>query len=86
MLIVLFSGQSLWVLTDPAVPLLRLVQLAALLSVLGAIAAVYAAGWSWRNASESRWLSVGRTLVAFATLVCAYVAIAFHFLALRLQY
>jgi CubicO group peptidase (beta-lactamase class C family) len=86
MLIMMFSGQSLWVLTDPAVPLLRLVQLAALLSVLGAVAAVYAAGWSWRTPAEGRWLSVGRTLVALATLICAYIAIAFHFLAIHLQY
>jgi len=84
--IAMMSGDSLWILTDAAVPFLRLVQLSALLAVIGAIAAVIAAVWSWRGKPESRWRSVGRSLTAVAGLVCVYVVLAFHFLSPSLQY
>jgi hypothetical protein len=85
-IIMMFSGDSFWVLTDPAVPFLRLVQLSALLAVIGAIAAVLAAVRSWREPETRRWPAIGRSVTALACLVCAYVAIAFHFLTLHLQY
>jgi CubicO group peptidase (beta-lactamase class C family) len=85
-LIAMMSGDSLWILTDGAVPFLRLVQLSALLAVIGAIASVVAAVWSWRGKQEGRWRSVGRSLTALACLVFAYLALAFHFLSPSLQY
>jgi hypothetical protein len=84
--VAMMSGDSLWILTDGAVPFLRLVQLGALLAVIGAIASVVAAVWSWRGKQEGRWRSVGRSLTAFACLVFAYLALAFHFLSPSLQY
>jgi CubicO group peptidase (beta-lactamase class C family) len=84
--IAMMSGDSLWILTDGAVPFLRLVQLSALLAVIGAIASVIAAVWSWRGKQEGRWRSVGRSLTALACLVFAYLALAFHFLSPSLQY
>jgi hypothetical protein len=85
-LIALMSGDSLWIITDAAAPFIRLIQLGALLALLGAIASVIAAVWSWRSGQESRWRSVGRSLVAFAGIICAYVVLAFHFLSPSLQY
>jgi hypothetical protein len=35
---------------------------------------------------RNRWRAVGRTAVAAACLVWAYVAVAFHFLSVRLHY
>jgi CubicO group peptidase (beta-lactamase class C family) len=84
--LVMFSSESSWIISSAARPFIRLVQLSALLAVLGAIAAVVAAAWSWRTAVE-RWpKSFGTSLLAAACLVWAYIAIAFHFLSLRLSY
>lgn len=85
-ILMMFSSESFWVLTDPAVPFLRLVQLFALLAVIGAVAAILAAIWSWRASPVQKWPAIGRTATALACLVCAYVAIAFHFLTFSLQY
>jgi CubicO group peptidase (beta-lactamase class C family) len=85
-ILVMFSGETFWVLTDPAVPFLRLVQLVALLTVLGAIVAIVASVEGWREPQVRRWPAVGRTLTALACLVCAYVVLVFHFLSLRLIY
>jgi hypothetical protein len=85
-IIVMFSSEAFWVLTEPAVPFLRLVQLFGLFTVIGAIAAVIAAAWSWRESPVRRWPAVGRTITALACLVCAYVVVAFHFLAFDLQF
>ena len=85
-MLVMFSGESLWILTTAAVPFVRLVQLAALLATLGAIVSVVAAVSSWRSPFDSRWRSVGRTLIALSCVVLAYVAIAFHFLSPSLRY
>jgi uncharacterized membrane protein YbhN (UPF0104 family) len=85
-ILVMFSSENFWVLSSPATPFLRLVQLFGLLSVVGAIAAVFAAVQSWRVPGERRWLSVGRSATALACLVVAYVAVAFHFLAIHLNY
>jgi CubicO group peptidase (beta-lactamase class C family) len=85
-ILMMFSSESFWVLTDPAVPFLRLVQLFGLLAVIGGIAGVFAAFRSWREPQNGRMYAIGRTLTALACLVCAYVALAFHFLSLRLVY
>src|SRR6185369_1663317 len=85
-MLIMFSGSSLWILTSAAVPFVRLVQLAALLATLGAIVSVVAAVSSWRSPFDSRWRSVGRTLIALSCVVLAYVAIAFHFLSPSLRY
>jgi hypothetical protein len=85
-ILVMFSSENFWVLSSPATPFLRLVQLFGLLSVVGAIAAVFAAVQSWRAPGERRSLSIGRSATALACLVVAYVAVAFHFLAIHLNY
>ena len=85
-LVMMLSGESFWVLSDPAIPFIRFVQFIALLTLVGAIASVIAAGWSWSRGQERRRLSIGRTLVALSCLVCAYVAVAFHFLQVNLVY
>jgi CubicO group peptidase (beta-lactamase class C family) len=84
--LVMFSSESFWIISTPAKPFIRLVQLSALLAVLGAVAGLVSATWSWRTAAEGWRKSFGRSLLALACLVWAYVAIAFHFLSLRLQY
>jgi hypothetical protein len=85
-MLIMFSGESLWILTTAAVPFVRLVQLAALLATIGAILSVVAAAWSWRSGVDSRWRSIGRTLVALSCMALAYVAVAFHFLSPTLRY
>ena len=85
-LIAMMSGDSLWILTDAAIPFLRLIQLSAVLALLGAIASVAAAVWSWRSGQEGRWKSFGRSLTALAGIVFAYLVLAFHFLSPSLQY
>lgn len=85
-MLVMFSGESLWILTSAAVPFVRLVQLAALLTTLGAIVSVLAAVWSWRSAIDTRWRSIGRTLLALSCIALAYVAVSFHFLTPTLRY
>jgi CubicO group peptidase (beta-lactamase class C family) len=86
LIVAMLSGDSYWLLSSGAKPLLRLVQLIALVAVLGAAAAVWVAVAGWRSSVGNRWRAVGRTAVAAACLVWAYVAIAFHFLSLRLHY
>jgi hypothetical protein len=85
-MLIMFSGESLWILTSAAVPFVRVVQLAALLTTLGAIVSVLAAAWSWRSGVDGRWRSVGRTLLALSCVALAYVAISFHFLTPTLRY
>lgn len=82
----LFSSQSFWVISSDARWFVRLVQLSALLAVLGAVVAVIVAVNTWRAPARTLSLSLGRTALAAACLVWAYVAVAFHFLAVRLQY
>lgn len=81
-----FSGTSLWILSSEARPLLRLTQLAALLSVLGAAAMTVVAVRSWLAPGERRGVALGRSLLCAACLVWAYVAIVFNFLSIRLHY
>jgi len=57
-----------------------------LLAAVGSVVAVIAAVQSWRMSGERRVRAVGRSLIAAACVVCAYIAIAFHFLAMRLVY
>jgi hypothetical protein len=85
-MLIMFSGESLWILTSAAVPFVRLVQLAALLTTVGAIVSVLAAAWSWRGGMEGRWRSIGRTLLALSCIALAYVAVSFHFLTPTLRY
>jgi hypothetical protein len=85
-MLIMFSGDSLWILTTAAVPFVRFVQLAALLATLGAIVSVVVSVSSWRSTIDTRWRSIGRTLIALSCLVLAYVAIAFHFLTPTLRY
>ena len=80
----MFSSESFWVISSDGRWFVRLVQLSALLCVLGAIVAIIVAVDTWR--APARTLSLGRTALAAACLVWAYVAVAFHFLAPRLQY
>jgi hypothetical protein len=54
--------------------------------VIGAIVAVVVAVDTWRAPERKLSLSIGRTALAAACLVWAYVAVAFHFLSIRLQY
>ena len=86
MILTMFSGESFWIISSDARWLVRLVQLTALLAVLGSIAAVVAAARSWRSPAATVRLSIGRSVLAGACLAWAYVAIVFHFLALRLSY
>jgi CubicO group peptidase (beta-lactamase class C family) len=81
----MFSSESFWVISSDGRWFVRLVQLSALLAVFGAVVAVIVAVDTWR-ASARRSLAIGRTALAAACLVWAYVAIAFHFLSIRLQY
>lgn len=86
LVLAMFAGQTFWVISSDARWFLRLVQLSALLAVLGAIVAVVVAIDTWRAPERKLSLSLGRTALAAACLVWAYVAIAFHFLSIRLQY
>lgn len=86
MMLALFSSESFWIISSGARWVVRLVQLTALLAVLGSIAAVVAAVRSWRSPAVATRLSIGRSVLAAACFAWAYVAIAFHFLALRLSY
>jgi CubicO group peptidase (beta-lactamase class C family) len=82
----MFSSESFWVISSDGRWFVRLVQLSALLAVLGAIVAIIVAVDTWRAPARTLSLSIGRTALAAACLVWAYVAVAFHFLAPRLQY
>lgn len=84
--LMMFSSASFWVISSDARWFVRLLQLAALFAVIGAVVAVIAAVDTWRMPARKLSLSLGRTALAAACLVWAYVAIAFHFLAVRLQY
>jgi hypothetical protein len=86
LVLAMFAGQNFWVISSDARWFLRLVQLSALLAVLGAIVAVVVAADTWRVPGRKLSLSIGRTALAAACLVWAYVAIAFHFLSIRLHY
>ena len=86
LVLAMFAGQNYWVISSDARWFLRLVQLSALLAVIGAIVAVIVAVDTWRAPGRKLSLSIGRTALAAACLVWAYVAVAFHFLSLRLQY
>ena len=85
-MLTMFSSQSFWVISSDGRWFVRLVQLSALVAVIGAIVAVIAAVDTWRAPARKLSLSLGRTALAAACLVWAYVAVAFHFLALKLQY
>jgi hypothetical protein len=84
--LLMFSGETFWVISSDARWFVRLLQLSALAAVIGAVVAIIAAVDTWRTATAKLSLSIGRTVLAAACLVWAYVAVAFHFLALRLQY
>jgi len=82
----MFSSESFWVISSDGRWFVRLVQLSALIAVLGAIVAVIVAVNTWRAPERKLSLTIGRTALAAACLVWAYVAVVFHFLAVRLQY
>ncbi|HEY7639823.1 MAG TPA: serine hydrolase domain-containing protein [Steroidobacteraceae bacterium] len=82
----MFSSESFWVISSDGRWFVRLVQLSALLAVIGAVVALIVAVAAWRAPERRLSLSIGRTALAAACLVWAYVAIAFHFLSIRLQY
>jgi hypothetical protein len=84
--LLMFSSASFWVISSDARWFVRLLQLSALAAVIGSVVAVIAAVDTWRAPTRKLSLSIGRTVLAAACLVWAYVAIAFHFLAIRLQY
>ena len=69
-------------------PLVRapLLQFSALGAVIGAVLAVISAVATWRAPSQKLSLSIGRSVLAAGCLIWAYVAVAFHFLAIHLQY
>jgi hypothetical protein len=84
--LLMFSSESFWVISSDARWFVRLLQLAALAAVIGSVVAIVAAVDTWRAPTRKLSLSIGRTVLAAACLVWAYVALAFHFLAIRLQY
>ena len=84
--LLMFSSASFWVISSDARWFVRLLQLSALAAVIGAVISVIAAVDTWRAPARKLSLSIGRTVLAAACLVWAYVALAFHFLAIRLQY
>ena len=86
MILTMFSGESFWIISSDARWLVRLVQLSALVAVIGAAIAVVVAVDTWRAPTRKLSLSLGRTVLAAACLVWAYVAVAFHFLSPSLQY
>jgi CubicO group peptidase (beta-lactamase class C family) len=86
LVLAMFAGQNFWVISSDARWFLRLVQLSALLAVIGAVVAVLVAVDTWRAPGRKLSLSIGRTALAAACLFWAYVAVAFHFLSIRLHY
>ena len=84
--LLMFSSQSFWVISSDGRWFVRLLQLSALVAVIGAVIAVLVAVDTWRAPTRRLSLSIGRTALAAACLVWAYVAVAFHFLAPSLQY
>jgi CubicO group peptidase (beta-lactamase class C family) len=86
LVLAMFAGETFWVISSDARWFLRLVQLSALLAVLGAIVGIVVAIDTWRAPERKLSLSIGRTALAAACLVWAYVAVAFHFLSIRLHY
>jgi Beta-lactamase len=84
--VLLSSGNSFWIFSSAATPFLRVIQLFALLTVIGAAVTTVAAIGSWRTPGERWWRSLWTTAIAAGCLVFAYVAIAFHFLSLQLHY
>ena len=84
--LLMFSSASFWVISSDARWFVRLLQLSALAAVIGAVISVIAAVDTWRAPARRLSLSIGRTVLAASCLVWAYVALAFHFLAIRLQY
>jgi CubicO group peptidase (beta-lactamase class C family) len=84
--LLMFSSESFWVISSDARWFVRLLQLSALAAVIGAAISIFAAVDTWRAPTSRLSLSIGRTALAAACLIWAYVAVAFHFLAIRLQY
>jgi CubicO group peptidase (beta-lactamase class C family) len=84
--LLMFSSESFWVISSDGRWFVRLLQLSALAGVVGAVIAVIAAVDTWRAPARKLSLSIGRSVLAAACLVWAYVAVAFHFLAIHLQY
>jgi CubicO group peptidase (beta-lactamase class C family) len=84
--LLMFSSESFWVISSDGRWFVRLLQLSALAAVVGAVISVIAAVETWRAPARKLSLFLGRTVLAAACLVWAYVALAFHFLALQLQY
>jgi|KBSSwiStaDraftv2_1062776.scaffolds.fasta_scaffold12882_6 CubicO group peptidase (beta-lactamase class C family) len=84
--LLMFSSASFWVISSDASWFVRLLQLSALGAVIGAVISVIAAVDTWRAPTRKLSLSIGRSLLAASCLVWAYVAVAFHFLAIHLQY
>jgi len=72
------SGGSLWLFTPQATGFLTAVQGFALLSVLATVGASAAAVGSWMR--RRLWRALGRTLLALACAMAAYMAVVFHFL------
>ena len=84
--LLMFSSESFWVISSDGRWFVRLLQLSALGAVIGAVISVIAAVDTWRAPSRKLSLSIGRSVLAAGCLVWAYVAVAFHFLAIHLQY
>lgn len=84
--LLMFSGETFWIISSDARWFVRLLQLSALAAVIGAVVAVVVAVDTWRAPTRKLSLSIGRTALAAACLVWAYVAVAFHFLSPSLQY
>jgi hypothetical protein len=84
--LLMFSSESFWVISSDGRWFVRLLQLSALAGVVGAVISVIAAVDTWRAPARNLSLSIGRSVLAAACLVWAYVAVAFHFLAIPLQY
>jgi multisubunit Na+/H+ antiporter MnhB subunit len=54
--VLLASGESFWIFSSAATPFLRVIQLFALLTMVGAAVTIVAAIGSWRTAGERWWL------------------------------
>ncbi len=84
--LLMFSGETFWIISSDGRWFVRLLQLSALAAVIGAVVAVLVAVDTWRAPTRKLSLSLGRTALAVACLVWAYVAVAFHFLSPGLHY
>ena len=84
--LLMFSSESFWVISSDARWFVRLLQLSALAAVIGSVVAVIAAVDTWRAPTRKLSLSIGRTVLAAACLVWAYVAAGLPLPYHQLQY